>query len=152
MWPCDTATSRDHRSPGSGLAASFLVALVSLVVIGCKSGALTEEQRARRPYDGLARAMCEADLVPMDVPRWAYDERGIRRPLLEAEMARDLWHELHRALGCLPGEPKRVEADQSPVIKYYRASWELDRGMVDAAFDVDLPFGLGDGGQSEGLA
>ena len=113
---------------------------------------VAEEQRARRPYDGLARAMCEADLVPMDVPRWAYDERGIRRPLLEAEMSRDLWYELDRALGCLPGEPKRVEADQSPVIKYYRASWELDRGMVDAAFDVDLPFGLGDGGQSEGLA
>ena len=30
---------------------------------------VAEEQRARRPYDGLARAMCEADLVPMNVPR-----------------------------------------------------------------------------------
>ena len=56
------------------------------------------------------------------------------------------------ALGCLPGEPKRAEADRSPVIRFYRASWEPSRGMVDVAFDVDLPFGLGDGGQSEGLA
>lgn len=110
------------------------------------------EQRARRPYDGLARAMCEADLMPMDVPRWAYDERGIRRPLLEAEVAQDLWHELHRALGHLPGGSKRAEADRSPVIKFYRASWEPDRGMVDGAFDVDLPFGSGDGGQPEGSA
>src|SRR2546428_633450 len=104
-----------------------------------RSCSSAEEQRARRPYDGLARAMCEADLVSMDVPRWAYDERGIRRPLLEAEIARDLWYELDHALGRLPGEPKRAEADRSPVIKFYRASWEPDRGMVDVAFDVDLP-------------
>lgn len=127
-------------------------ARAGIEVDGGLDPAVEPEQRVRRPYDGLARAMCEADLVPMDVPRWAYDERGIRRPLLEAEMARDLWHGLHRALGRLPGEPKRAAADPSPVIKFYRASWEPDRGMVEAAFDVDLQTGPGDGGQPEGSA
>lgn len=111
------------------------------------------EQRERRPYDGLARATCEADLVPMDVPRWAYDERGIRRPLLEAEIARDLWCELQRTLDRLLGERKCEEpAHRSPVITYYRASWEPDWGMTHAAFEVDLQVGLDGEGQLEGSA
>ena len=91
------------------------------------------EQRARRPYDGLAWAMCEADLVPMDVPRWAYDERGIRRPMLEAEFARDMWYELHHGLDRLLGERNVRPVNRTPLVTYYRASWGLDRGMVDAA-------------------
>jgi hypothetical protein len=103
------------------------------------------EQRKRRPYDGLARIMCEADLAPMDVPCWAYDERGIRRPALEAEIAQDLWHELHRALGRLLGDLMWVQAaHQSPVIRYYRASWEPDRGLTHASFGDDSQSGLGD--------
>lgn len=111
------------------------------------------EQRESRPYDGLARATCEADLVPMDVPRWAYDERGIRRPILEAEIARDLWYELQRALDRLLGGPRCAElGHQSPVIAYYRASWEPDRGMTHAAFEVGLQVGLDGEGQPEGSA
>jgi hypothetical protein len=107
--------------------------------------AAAPEQRARRPYDGPARIMCEADLVSLDVPRWAYDEQGIRRPVLEAELAQDLWHELHRALGRLLGGRKCTEAaHRSPAIKYYQASWEPDRGLTDAAFGDDLRSGFDD--------
>lgn len=102
------------------------------------------EQRERRPYDGLARATCEADLVPMAVPGWAYDERGIRRPIIEAEFARDLWCELYRALDRLLGERNVQPAHRIPLLTYYRASWEPDRGLTDAAFEVDLQVGLDD--------
>lgn len=107
----------------------------------------------RRPYDGLARAACEADLESMDVPGWAYDERGIRRPILDAEIARTVWDELHRALDRLlgdrsPGEP----ANPGPVLRYYRASWEPDRGMTYAAFEVDYQVGLDEEGRPEGSA
>ncbi len=107
------------------------------------------EQRERRPYDGLARGTCEADLLPMDVPRWAYDERGIRRPLLEAEIAEDVWFELQRALGRMLGEPEWVEtAYRFPLINYYRASWEPDRGMTHP-FEVGLQVGLDEESQPE---
>lgn len=102
------------------------------------------EQRERRPYDGLVRAMCEADLAPVDVPCWAYDERGIRRPVLEAGIAQDLWHKLHHALGHLLGERDAEPVHLTPVIKYYRARWEPDRGMTGAAFEVDLRAGFDD--------
>ena len=102
------------------------------------------EQRERRPYDGIARATCEADLVPMAVPGWAYDERGIRRPLLEAEFARDLWYELHRALGRLLGGRDAQPAHRTSLLAYYRTSWEPDRGMTNAAFEVDVHLGLDD--------
>lgn len=111
------------------------------------------EQRERRPYNGLARATCEADLVSMDVPRWAYDERGIRRPVLEAEIARDLWYELHRALDRLFGDRNCGELSyRGPVSKYYRASWEPDRGMMHAAFEVGLQVGFDEEGQPKGSA
>ncbi len=91
--------------------------------------------------------------MPMDAPRWAYDERGIRRPILEAEIARDVWCELQRTLDRLLGDRKGVEpAHRSPVLKYYRASWEPDRGMTHAAFEVDLQVGLDEGSQPEGPA
>ena len=122
------------------------------VGIGRPDPVAEPEQYVRRPYDGLARATCEADLVPMDVPPWAYDERGIRRPLLEAEFARDLWCELWRALGRVLGERRAEPADRTPVIMYYRASWDPDRGMTHAAFGADLQVGLGDEGQLEGSA
>ena len=108
------------------------------------------EQRERRPYDGLARGACEADLLPIDVPRWAYDERGIRRPLLEAEIAEDVWFELQRALGQVLGEPEcAVAAYRFPLINYYLASWEPDRGMTHP-FEAGLQIGLDEESQPEG--
>jgi hypothetical protein len=110
------------------------------------------EQRKRRPYDGPARIMCEVDLVPMAIPGWAYDERGIRRPLLEAEIAQDLWYELHRALDrVLGGRRWTQSARWSPILKYYRASWEPNQGLTDAAFGDDPQSGLDDE-QLEGSA
>jgi hypothetical protein len=92
-----------------------------------------------RPYDGLARATCEADLLAMDMPSWAYNEQGIRRPILEAEIAQELWYELHRAIDPLLGKHRCPRpAHRFPVIRYYRASWEPDRGMTDAAFEIDV--------------
>lgn len=105
----------------------------------------------RRPYDGLARAICEADLVPMDVPGWAYDERGIRRPILEAEIARAVWDELHSALDGLVGVRRCTEPpDGGSVLRYYRASWEPDRGMTYAASEADHQVRFDEEGQSEG--
>jgi hypothetical protein len=110
------------------------------------------EQPKRRPYDGPARIMCEADLVPMNVPGWAYDERGIRRPVIEAEIAQDLWHELHRAFDRLLGGRNGVQpAHRPPVLEYYLASWEPDRGLTDAAFWDGPQSGLDDE-QLEGSA
>jgi hypothetical protein len=40
----------------------------------------------------------------------------------------------------------------SPVHKYYRASWELDRGITHAAFELDLLIDLDDHGQLDALA
>ncbi len=108
------------------------------------------EQRKRRPYDGPARGVCEADLLQIDVPRWAYDERGIRRPLLEAEIAEDVWFEIQRALGQVLGEPEwAVSAHRFPVINYYRASWEPDRGLTHP-FEAGLEVGLDEESQPEG--
>ncbi len=110
------------------------------------------EQRKRRPYDGLARGICEADLLPIDVPPWAYDERGVRRPLLEAEVARDLWLELQGALSRVFGDPGWFEAVcRFPVVNYYRASWEPDRGMTHP-FEAGLQIGLDEETQPEGSA
>ncbi len=110
------------------------------------------EQCKRRPYDGPARIMCEADLVSMNVPGWAYDEWGIRRPLLEAEIAQDLWYKLHRALDRVLGGRRWAESARwSPILKYYRASWEPDRGLTDVALGDDPQSGLDDE-QLEGSA
>jgi hypothetical protein len=107
----------------------------------------------RRPYDGLARATCEADLVSMEVPGWAYDERGIRRPILEAEIARAVWDELHRALDRLLGDRRSTKPPcGGPVLRYYRASWEPDRGMTRAAFEADHQVWFDEEGQPEGSA
>ncbi len=101
------------------------------------------QQLGYRPYDGSVRSVCEADLVPMDVPPWAYDERGIRRPLIEAEIAWGLWCELHRALDSLLRDRVRKEASlRFPVLRYYRASWEPDRGMTYKAFGGNLQAGF----------
>lgn len=105
----------------------------------------------RRPYDGLARATCEADLISIDVPGWAYDERGIRRPILEAEIARAVWDELHRALDRLLGGRRSTEPPYvGPVLRYYRASWEPDRGMTYAASEADHQVAFDEEGQREG--
>jgi len=115
---------------------------------------LTElEEPGIRPYDGLARDTCEADLVPLQVPPWAYDEHSTRRPLVDAEIAQDVWYELQHGLYRLLGG--RIHAEPSyrpPIHKYYRASWELDRGMTHAAFELDLPTDLDEDRQLDALA
>ncbi len=117
---------------------------------GRSDPAAEPEHREPRQYDGLARGTCEADLLPIDVPRWAYDERGIRRPLLEAEIAEDVWFELQRAFDRMLGEPEGVEtAYRFPLFNYYRASWEPDRGMTHP-FEADLQIGLDEENQPEG--
>lgn len=100
------------------------------------------QARDRRPYDGLARATCPADLVALPVPPWAYDPSGLRRPLRDAHLAADLWFELDRAvaraLGAAPSAATRPRA-----AAYYAASWEPDRGMpAGGAYEVDLPADL----------
>lgn len=104
------------------------------------AGQLAETQETgKRPYYGLARDTCDADLVPIHIPPWAYDEERVRRPVVDAEIAQvvrwELQHKLDRLLGV------RTIADpsyRSPVHNYYRASWELDRGMTRAAFELDF--------------
>lgn len=93
------------------------------------------EEPEHRPYDGLARDTCEADLVPIHMPPWVYDEKSIRRPVVDAEIAQGVWYELQHRLDRLLGNRILAEANyRPPVHKYYRASWELDRGMTHAAF------------------
>jgi hypothetical protein len=97
------------------------------------------DELGSNPYDGLARDACEADLEPIHVPSWAYDEQSIRRPVADAEIAQEVWYELQQRLNRLFGGG--VHAEQSrrlPVHKYYRASWELDRGMTYAGFELGL--------------
>ncbi len=111
------------------------------------------EEPGIRPYDGLARDTCDADLVPIQVPLWAYDEHNLRRPVVDAEIAQAVWHELQHKLDRLLGA--RIHAEQSyhsPVHKYYRASWELDQGMTHAAFEHDLLIDLDEQGQLDELA
>ena len=119
-----------------------------------RSGRLTEtEGTGLRPYDGLARDACEADLVPIHIPPWAYDEKSIRRPVVDAEIAQDIWYELQYRLSLLLGA--RIHAEPSPrppVLRYYRASWEMDRGMTHAAFEPGLPIGLDEQNQLNALA
>lgn len=114
-----------------------------------RSGPLAEpEEPGIRPYDGLARDTCEADLVPINIPPWAYDEQSIRRPVVDAEIAQNVWHELQHRLNRLLGAPIHAEPSyRPPVHKYYRASWELDRGMTHAAFELDLLSDLDEHGQ-----
>lgn len=116
-------------------------------------GVPDQQRRGGRPYDGLARAICEADLQPMPIPPWAYDEHGIRRPLCEAQVAADVWYQIDRALDRLLGEcsadhagrnhgldDQRPGADGRPnVLQYYRASWDPDLGLSQRAYEVDLP-------------
>jgi hypothetical protein len=91
-----------------------------------------------RPYDGPARDTCEADLVPLDIPPWAYDEQGIRRAVVDAEIARDIWCDLQLRLNRLLSGPMHADPRYPPPTHaYYRASWEPDRGMTHAAFDLD---------------
>lgn len=113
--------------------------------------------REGRPYDGLARAICEADLHPLPIPAWAYDEHGIRRSLRDAEIAADVWYELHRALDRVLAERSaedaglsyrpdghRVSLNGRPnVLQYYRASWEPGLGLSQTAYETDLPVDLG---------
>ncbi len=119
-----------------------------------RAGPLAEtEEPGIRPYDGLARDTCDADLVTIHVPPWAYDEQSVRRPVIDAEIAQTVWHELQRSLDRLLGVRIHVERScRSPVHKYYRASWELDRGMTNAAFEIDLLIDLDEDGQLEALA
>ncbi|OLC28448.1 MAG: hypothetical protein AUH31_09240 [Armatimonadetes bacterium 13_1_40CM_64_14] len=119
-----------------------------------QSDPLTEPEQPRiRPYDGLARDICQADLVPIHIPPWAYDEQGTRRPVVDAEIAEDVWYELQHRLNRLLGY--RIHAETSyrpPVHKYYQASWELDRGMTHAAFKLDLLTDLDEDGQLDAFA
>ncbi len=111
------------------------------------------EEPGIRPYDGLARDTCEADLVPDHIPPWAYDEQSTRRPVVDAEIAQDVWYELQHRLDHLLGG--RIHAERCyrpPVHKYYRASWELDRGMTHAAFEPDLLTDRDDDGQVDASA
>ena len=111
------------------------------------------EEPGMHPYDGLARDTCEADLVPIHIPSWAYDEHSIRRPLVDAEIAQDIWYELQNGLSRLLGGRIHVEPIcRPPVHKFYRASWELDRGMTRAAFELDLLIDLDEDGQLEAIA
>jgi hypothetical protein len=89
----------------------------------------------------------------MDVPGWAYDERGIRRPIFEAEIAQAVWDELHRALDRLLGGRRSTESSfGGPALRYYRASWEPDRGLPYAASEANYQIGLDEESQSEGSA
>lgn len=118
-----------------------------------RSGPMDEtEKPGIRPYDGLARDTCAADLVPIHVPPWAYDEQNLRRPVVDAEIAQITWYELQQRLDRLLGTRIRAEPSyRSPVHKYYRASWELDRGMTHAAFEFDLLIDLDEQDQLDGL-
>ena len=114
-----------------------------------RSSSLTEsEEPGIRPYDGLARDICEADLVPIHIPPWAYDEQSTRRPVVDAEIAQDVWYELRHWLNRLLGGRIHPEPSYRPPIhNYYRASWEPDRGMTHAAFELDLLTDLDEDGQ-----
>ncbi len=111
------------------------------------------EKPGIRPYDGLARDTCAADLVPIHVPLWAYDEQNLRLPVVDAEIAQTVWHELQHKLDRLFGARIHAEPSyHSPVHKYYRASWELDRGMTHAAFELGLLMDFNEGDQVDDLA
>jgi len=75
-----------------------------------------------------------------------------------------VWYELHRALDRILGEraAERAEFDHRldghrlngypDVFQYYRASWEPNLGLSQAAYETDLPADLGeDGGRPEGI-
>ena len=119
-----------------------------------RSSPLAEtEEPGIRPYDGLARDTCDADLVSIQVPPWAYDEQGVRRPVIDAEIAQTLWHELQFGLDRLFCCRIRAKPSYSPpVYRYYRASWEPDRGMTHAAFELDLLIDLDEHSQLDTLA
>ena len=119
-----------------------------------RSGPLAETEKSEiRPYDGLARDTCDADLVSIQVPPWAYDEQSVRRPVVDAEIAQIVWHELQHRLDRVLGVRIYAEPSyHSPVHKYYRASWELDRGITHAAFELDLLIDLDDHAQLDALA
>lgn len=60
-----------------------------------------------RPYDGLARHVTEADLVPLPAIPWAYGPDGIRLPLVQAEVAATIWREFTLALDRVFGTSRR---------------------------------------------
>ncbi len=119
-----------------------------------RAGPLAEtEEPGIRPYDGLVRDTCDADLVPIHVPPWAYDEQNVRRPVVDAEIAQTVWHELQGSLDRLLGVRIHTEPSyRSPVHEYYRASWELDRGTTHGVLEIDLMIDLDEHGQLDGLA
>lgn len=118
--------------------------MVAIIASDAREEASQPAIRAR-PYDGLARSTCEADLQLLPIPPWAYDEHGLRRPLVDAQLAADVWHEVSRTLDRLLAEGSEAPATLSPsnVLRYYRASWEPDLGLSQTAYEVDLPFQLG---------
>ncbi len=105
---------------------------------------LDPERYDERPYDGLARMFCEADLAGDEVPEWAYEPNGIRRPAVDAPLAAVIWTELTRALDRVLGPgPKTCGPSLPRVLSYYRASWEPELGLLaHHSYDVDLPFGF----------
>lgn len=134
-------------------------------IAGMRGDLSSEWNRPRsesRPYDGPARATCEADLWSLSVPAWAYDEHGLRRPLCEALIAADVWHELHRALDRILSERPAESAesdhgfdghrvglrvglnDRPDVFRYYRASWEPNLGLSQTAYETDFPVEFGE--------
>lgn len=94
-----------------------------------------------RPYDGLARDVCEADLLPLDVPPWAYDGQNVRFAIADAEIAHDIWHELQDRLDSLfGGRTNRQSGAHHSIRELYQASWEPDRGLMRGALGSDLVF------------
>lgn len=74
-----------------------------------------------RPYDGLARHVTEADLLPLPVGPWAYGPDRIRLPLVQAEMAATIWREFTLALDRLFGTSRRRDPMEA-------CGYRLDRG------------------------